>query len=189
MAWARAWASVAGTFNRKWARRVAVLGPIPGRRESSPTNRARGSDIGMLAASLRSEQTGQARCHRSHLALHRLFHPPPRLVDGGDDQVLEHRGVLAVHHLRIDLDRDELLVAAHLDRHHAAADTRLDDRLGELALQALLHLLSLFHQLTHTAHLANPPSSHCGVPPPSPPGPGRSRGRSGRWGSLRPIRA
>ena len=38
--------SVRGTFSTWWASRVAVFGPIDGRRASSPTRRARGSGTG-----------------------------------------------------------------------------------------------------------------------------------------------
>src|SRR6202043_289032 len=86
-------------------------------------------------------------------ALHGLFDFAAGLVDGRHDEILEHRGVVLVHHLGIDLDRDQLLVAAHLDRDHTAADACLDHGLRQLAVQPLLHLLRLFHQLLHTAHV------------------------------------
>src|SRR5262245_5996374 len=43
---ASASASASETLSRWWARRAAVLGPMPGRRASSPTSRESGSFIG-----------------------------------------------------------------------------------------------------------------------------------------------
>src|SRR5262245_18481037 len=88
---ANASASGVGTLSRWWARRVAVFGPIEGRRESSPTRRASGSDIGRDL-----EQAGEARRHRADLGLHGLLDLASRLVDHGHDQVFEHRRVFGV---------------------------------------------------------------------------------------------
>ncbi len=47
----------------------------------------------------------------------------------------------------IDLHALHLLLAVHDDGHHAAAGGRLDAQIVHLLLQALLHLLRLFHHL------------------------------------------
>ena len=48
------------------------------------------------------------------------------VVDGREDQVLQHLDVVFRHRLGIDLDRLQLLGAVDDDRHHAAAGGRLD---------------------------------------------------------------
>src|SRR5262252_2597021 len=85
--------------------------------------------------------------HPAHLLRHRLVSLPVRVVDGREDQILEHLDVVFRDHFGVDFDRLQLLGAVHHDRHHAAAGRGLDAHLGHLLLQALLHLLRLFHHV------------------------------------------
>ena len=70
-----------------------------------------------------------------------------RIVDGRQNQVLQHLHVVFRHGFGIDLQRLDLLGAIHHHGHHAAARGRLDAQFGHLLLQALLHLLRLLHHL------------------------------------------
>src|SRR5438445_13343263 len=70
-----------------------------------------------------------------------------RVVDGGDDQILQHLDVVFRDHFGID--RERLNLFGPVDHHgdHAAAGVTLDLELRHLLLQALLHLLRLLHHL------------------------------------------
>ena len=61
--------------------------------------------------------------------------------------VEEPHDVVAVHHLGVDLQALDLLLAVHLDCHDAAPGARLDQDRRDLGLQALLRLLELLHHL------------------------------------------
>src|SRR5262249_54061091 len=93
-----------------------------------------------------------------------------RVVERGDDQVLQHRDVVFRHHLGVDPDRLHLLRAVDDDRHHAAAGVPLDAEVGHLLLQALLHLLRLLHHLldvhiSATSRTAGGKSASTACPP------------------------
>ena len=86
-------------------------------------------------------------------------HLAQRLIDCGDDEVLEHVHILGVHGLGVYREPRELVLAAHDGLHDAAAGRRLEARGLKLLLhpaQLLLHLLSLLHHigLVHAAHAA-----------------------------------
>src|SRR5262245_6767836 len=70
-----------------------------------------------------------------------------RIVQRGDDQVLQHLDIVFGHDLRIDLQRLHLLGAVDDHGDHAAAGVAFDAQVGHLFLQALLHLLRLLHHL------------------------------------------
>src|SRR6185295_17702576 len=69
------------------------------------------------------------------------------VVEGGDDEILQHLDVVFRDHLGIDLQLLHLLRAVDDDSDHAAAGVALDAQIGHLLLQALLHLLRLLHHL------------------------------------------
>ena len=85
----------------------------------------------------------------AHLARGELLGGADRLVDRGEDHVLEQLGVLGVDRLGVDRDLEQAQVAAHLHLHHPAAGARLDGLVLELLLRLGhlgLHLLGLLHQ-------------------------------------------
>src|SRR5919201_746790 len=138
---------------RMWnASRCAVFGPMPGSRESSWIRRSSGSgSAGMgLEEAGREPQAGGDRLHLRRRHLLRLLH---RLVDGGDDQVLQHLRVAG--RLGVDAHRDQLLRAGRDDRDRASARRRLDGLRLELLLNFLhpvLHLLDLAQHLHGVFH-------------------------------------
>src|SRR3954453_6527040 len=132
-----------GVFNRWNASRCAPFGPMPGRRTSSSMRRFSGSG----SANLHSWQLHARRQHPAHLLGHRLVGLAMRVVDGGDDEILQHADVVLRDNLGIDGDRLHLLAAVDDHRHHAAAGVALDAEAGHLLLQAILHLLRLLHHL------------------------------------------
>ena len=66
------------------------------------------------------------------LALLELLGLADRLVDGGDDHVLEHLDVLGVDRVGVDRQRVEPQVAGHHDLDHPPAGARVDLLLLEL---------------------------------------------------------
>src|SRR5439155_147621 len=95
----------------------------------------------------------------AELLLHELARLPQRLVARGKHEVLQHLDVVAVHHLGIDLDRDDLLLAVRLDRHHAAAGRRLHPLLADLFLHRghlLLQFLRFLHDVPEALHWPSP---------------------------------
>src|SRR5205807_6775270 len=72
---------------------------------------------------------------------------PMRVVQGCDDQILQHLDIFSGDDLGIDLQRLHLLGAVDDNGDHAAAGVALDAQIGHLLLQALLHLLRLLHHL------------------------------------------
>src|SRR5687767_11874114 len=132
---------------RTWnARRCAVLAPTPGRRCSSSTSLARGSvrlDKGRLSIQSRSESGNlePGRQHAAHLLLHLLVDLPVRVVDGREDQVLQHLDIVFRHRFGIDREALHALAAVHDNGDHAAAGRGFDARFGHLLREALLHLL------------------------------------------------
>jgi hypothetical protein len=79
-----------------------------------------------------------------------LFVDPPRgFVKGRHHHVLQHLDVGG--DFRVDLHGQNVLLAVHLDRHHASSGGGLHTDLRDLALEALLHLLRLLHHLLHVS--------------------------------------
>src|SRR5688572_3256997 len=70
-----------------------------------------------------------------------------RIVDGSDDQILQHADVVFRHDFRIDRDLLQMLMAVHGDGDHTAPSSGLHGQLGHLLLQALLHFLRLLHHV------------------------------------------
>src|SRR5688500_18699915 len=128
---------------------------MPGSFCSWSTKRVRGSGRAKIRRGLgnwelgfgSSSQTGDFET--AHEAGHRLSELLVDLavgvVDGGDDQILQHLHVVFRHNLRVDRDRQQLFGAVDDDRDHAAAGGRFDAQLSHLLLQLLLHLLGLLH--------------------------------------------
>jgi len=71
------------------------------------------------------------------------------VVAGGEDEVLEHFGVTGS--FGVNFDTEDVLVAIHLDVHHAATSGTFDADGGDLGLHALLHLLRLLHHSLHVS--------------------------------------
>ena len=190
---ASAWAS-SGEARRMWnASRCAVRLPMPGSLASSVTRRWRGgaSSAGYLclrraarlggappgsaAAAAEPAQASQAaervergrrvhpaRAGRLALQLHRLAQ---RLVDRGEDHVLQHLDVLGVDRVGVDRQRLQLEVAGHHDLDHAPAGRRLDPLVLELLLRGhhlFLHLLGLLEQGSDVGRLGHQDSSSAG---------------------------
>src|SRR5262245_12733270 len=69
------------------------------------------------------------------------------VVDGRNDEILQHLDVVLRDDFRVDLESLNLLETVDHDGHHAAPRRGLDCQLRHLLLQPLLHLLRLFHHL------------------------------------------
>src|SRR6266542_6028965 len=117
---------------------------MPGRRANASTRRATGSTSS--ATTPRSAEAGQAQPAGDAADL--LFREFPGatkcVVQRGHDEVLEDLEVAGSRDLRIDGDRDDLLLPGDDDAHRAAAGRALHGRGGELLLHARqvgLHLL------------------------------------------------
>src|ERR1700722_8184325 len=114
-----------------------------------PTSRAAGS---------RSEQAGrkpQAGGQLRHVGCRRLPRLLERVVAGGEGQVGEQLGAF-LERLRLDGNREDLLMAVSGDRHHTASRGPGDGHVVELLLHlghAGLHLLELLHHLLLVLHI------------------------------------
>ena len=78
-----------------------------------------------------------------------LVHLLDGFVARGHHHVLQHFDVAG--HFGVDLHRQQILVAVHLDGDHAAAGRGLHLDQGDFLLHLLLHLLRLAHHLLHVA--------------------------------------
>src|SRR3954469_22206132 len=114
---------------------------MPGSRANASTRRATGSMTALVTWSAEAGDL-QARGDRPHLLLGELLGRPERVVDGRDDQVLEHVDVLGIDGRRVDREPDELLLPGHGRLDDPAARGALDGGRLELGLDArhvLLH--------------------------------------------------
>src|SRR5687768_8334761 len=93
------------------------------------------------------------------LFLDRLVHLAGGFVDGRGDEVLQHLDVLLAHHLGVDAQGLQVLLAVHHDLDHAPAGGGLDLEGGDLLLHALLRLLQLLHELLRIAERVHGRSS------------------------------
>src|SRR5262245_30873715 len=152
-------ASASGARSKWYVRRWAVLGPTPGSRANASMRRATGSISGVGTRRRSHARDAEPAGHGRHLLLGDAPGVAERVVDGGDDQVLEHLDISRVDRVGIDRHRDQLLLARD-DRGDDAAAGRAVDRHGlELALDAeqlLLHLLGHPLQVAHP-HVVPPP--------------------------------
>src|SRR5579859_284550 len=148
------------------ARRWAVFGPTPGRRESSVISLSSGSGSCGTRSSLLQEARRQAHAARQglHLRGRVLARPVQRLVDGREHEVLQQVDVF--HRPGVDRHGDQLLRAGGHDLHGTTTRRPLDSVVLELLLQlrhAVLHLLHLaqhlhrvFHSLTSLTLVTRP---------------------------------
>src|SRR5687767_12834424 len=137
---------ISGSGSDKWS--------IPNSQRPTPKNVTRNRDWELEVGSwelcrahrlqARNLQTAE---HSRHRLSELLVHLPVRVVDGGDEQVLQHLDIVFGHDFRVDLYRLQLLGAVDDDCHHAAAGRRFDTQVGHLLLQTLLHLLRLLHHV------------------------------------------
>jgi hypothetical protein len=81
-----------------------------------------------------------------------LVHLLDGLAAGGHDHILQHLDIAC--HFGLDLDRQQVLVAVHLDRDHAAASRGFHPDQRDFLRQPLLHLLGLAHHLLHLLRVA-----------------------------------
>src|SRR5437588_329959 len=104
---------------------------------------ARSTTQTMLASRRGSDQTrdAQAGSEFAHLTVGDFFGLSQRLVDGGEDQVFEHRNVAGIGGLRIDLDGGHGAVAASHDFYRAATATGFDGAGSQLGLDLRPRLL------------------------------------------------
>src|SRR5918993_2836376 len=146
IAWHSFSASSRGVRSTWNARRCALLPPMPGSRLNCSISSC--SDAGRAIRRLHSRQLEAAE-QAAHLVLHCRVHLAVRVVERGDDQVLQHADFILGHHLGIDGDLLEMLVAVDDHRDHAAAGGGLNRQLRHFALEAFLHLLRLLHHVLY----------------------------------------
>ncbi len=87
--------------------------------------------------------------------LHEFLGLPARFAERGHQHVLEHLDVFRVDRVRLDLHRQQLLLAVHAHGDHAAAGRALHLAAGQILLDARhlgLHFLGLLHQLAQVSH-------------------------------------
>src|SRR6185312_12164820 len=110
-----------------------------------------------------------------------------RLVEGGDDEVLEHLDLVGVHERLVELDLAQIALATdrHLDQPAAGGAGHLDRLELRLHLGHLgLHLLRLLHHLPEILHARSSPSFNSSPSvAPGPPAAGAS-GASSRTASI-----
>src|SRR5437660_2914055 len=143
---------------RMWhASRCAVLGPTLGSRDSSWISSSRAAGSCGTPGRPRLEQArgqAQARCDGLHALGGEVPRPVHPLVHRRHDEVLQHLDVVAGH-VRVDRDRQQLLLAVDHHFHGAAAGRGLDLFLLELGLDLGhlgLHLLDLLEHLHLVLH-------------------------------------
>src|SRR4051794_190035 len=133
---------------------------MPGSLPSSVTSRwtggaskrARRLQAGQAQTAEPAARAAEAARHVAHLARRELLGRAQRLVDGGEDGVLEHLDVLGVDRVRVDGDRLDRELARRDDLDHAPARRGLDAFVLEGLLRrhhVLLHLLDLLEHLLH----------------------------------------
>src|SRR5262245_43157070 len=131
-------------FLLMWAR-LAAAGPLFLR---APCGQARSSE------QLQARRKGQTTGDFTHLGLHGRFGLGLGVLEGGEDQVLEHFGFLGFDEARIDFDRKGIELAIELDLHEARARLAFHLEASEVLLyllHAALDLLGLLHHL-HQIH-------------------------------------
>src|SRR3990172_3451249 len=132
---------------RKYVSREADFGPMPGSCANASISRVTALGVVSILAERR-----QAQPARQALDLLRRIHlrSLDRLVDGGDDQVLQHLDVARIDDFRGKLDRFETLLAGDDDCDRATARRDFDRLVGQRVLRLghfVLQLLELRHQV------------------------------------------
>src|SRR5437660_12198108 len=77
------------------------------------------------------------------------------LVDGDENEILQHLDILRIRHARIDLDPRDRALPVSVHSNHASAGRRGDGLLLEFLLDLLharLHLLRLLQDLAEISH-------------------------------------
>ena len=97
-------------------------------------------EIGHVLRTARAAGPCRPACRPSSAAIC-VVHLLDGLVAGGHDHVLEHLDI--ARDFGVDLHAEQILLAVHLDRDHAAAGGGLHADQRDLLLQLLLHLLRL----------------------------------------------
>src|SRR5437867_3243540 len=136
---------------------------------------------------LAPEPAGELR----HLARDHLPRLAKRLVDGGEDEVFEHLGIVGRDDLSVDLDGQDLLIAVGLDHDHPPAGRRLHLPLGDLHLQGLhlgLELLRLLHEVAESLHGPSSAPRRGARGPAAPGGPPPRPGATAGWRRAAPRR-
>src|SRR3954468_9841258 len=134
---------------------------MPGSLPSSVTSRwtggaskrARRLEAGQAQPAEPAARAAEAARHVAHLARRELLGRAQRLVDGGQDGVLEHLDILRVDRARVDGDRLDRELARRDDLHHAPAGRGLDALVLEGLLRLHHLLLHLLHLLEHLLHV------------------------------------
>src|SRR5437588_4992361 len=137
--------------------RWADFGPTPGSRPSSSMSSWTGpAYTPRPPASLTEQAAEAAEIEATHRLLRQGLGPAHGVMDGGEDEILEHLDVVGVDRGGIDRHRLELHGAGHPHLDGAAARLALDDLLGRRRLglhDLLLHLLRLLEQIVHVGLL------------------------------------
>src|SRR5579862_3790533 len=137
--------------------RCAERGPTPGSTRSASIRRSRPAGLGTMSRFIleRQFQPGRqphARGQRAHFFLHGRLHLARGIIEGGDQQVLQHFPVRRKR--RIDAHAARLVLAGHCNFHHSRAGLAFDLQRAQLLLHAahvLLHHLRLLHHLSDIA--------------------------------------
>src|SRR6266550_5557125 len=110
-----------------------------------------------IAPTLEREFEGeiQPACQSSHFCLREFAGFLLHLVDGNENQILEHLDILRIGNTRVDFHTGNGALAVGLDGDHAPTGCRRDGLLFQLGLHLLharLHLLRLLEDLTEVCH-------------------------------------
>src|SRR5512145_1088486 len=137
---------------------MVMRGAAPTPPRYSPSVRGEGKSKRQLEAGRELEAAGEF----GHFGLHLLIGLGAGVVDGGDDEVFQHRDFIGIDELGIDLDAAHLALAGDGDRDHAAAGDAGHFRALEGGLDLLhlgLHGLGLLHHLAEILHASGSPST------------------------------
>src|SRR5688572_25514285 len=137
--------------------RCAERGPTPGRTRRASIRRSRPAGLGttsrfILERQLHPGGQAHARGEAAHLLIDCLVNLARRIVESGNQKVLQHFAVRRQR--RIDAYAAHLVLAGHYHFHHAGTRLALDFERAELLLHAahiLLHHLRLLHHLADIA--------------------------------------
>src|ERR1017187_6518808 len=118
-----------------------------------PSTSRRPSWMSRINSASAASATTSPKANCASTAAHLLLDLCLDLFDGlaarGQDHVLQHLHVAG--HFGVDFDFQQVFLAVHAYRDHAAAGGGGDFDLCDLLLHLLLHLLRLAHHLLHIA--------------------------------------